>query len=132
MSQADVEMLRAAYAAINRRDWDAAMVHADPDLEWITPDRVLFARTYRGADEIRRYFEDQWEPFEDVQIELEEFFESGDRIVVFLLARLRPRGSTAVVENRIAQLWTVRDGIATRCEVFPERDKALEAAGIRT
>ena len=102
-----------------------------PDLEWITPDRVLFARTYRGPEEVRRYFEDQWEAFEEVEFEPEEFFERGDRVVVFVRARLRPRGSTAVVENRIAQLWTVRDGKATRCEVFPEREQALEAAGIR-
>lgn len=38
--------------------------------------------------------------------------------MVFIRARLRPRGSTAFVENRIAQLWTLRDGKATRCEVL--------------
>jgi ketosteroid isomerase-like protein len=130
MSQADVETLRAVYEAVNRRDWDTAFRAAHPDFEWITADRVPLAGTYRGPEEVRRFFEDQWEAFEEVAIEPEEFFERGDRIVVFTRTRLRPRGSTAVVQNRIGQVWTMRDGKAARCQVFPQREKALEAAGI--
>ena len=65
-----------------------------------------------------------------MEIEPQEFFERGDWIVVFFLMRSRPRGSTAVVEIRAAHLWTMRDGRAARLEIFPRREKALEAAGI--
>jgi ketosteroid isomerase-like protein len=66
--------------------------------------------------------------FEEVITEPEEFFERGDRVVVFVLMHLRPRGSSAVVDMRVGHLWTMRDGQAVRCEVFPERRDALEAA----
>jgi hypothetical protein len=33
------------------------------------------------------------------------------------------------VENRIGHLWTMRDGTAVRLQIFPEREKALEALG---
>jgi ketosteroid isomerase-like protein len=34
------------------------------------------------------------------------------------------------MENRIGFLWTLRDGKIVREQVFGEREKALEAAGL--
>jgi hypothetical protein len=34
------------------------------------------------------------------------------------------------VENRIGALWTMRDGKPSRLEMYPQREKALEAAGL--
>jgi len=77
------------------------------------------------------YFEDLFEPFEEVVSEPQEFFERDDQIAVVVLVRLRPRGSSAVVENRIGHVWTIRDGKVARFEIFPEREKALEAIGLK-
>jgi uncharacterized protein len=77
-----------------------------------------------------RFFTDLFEPFEEVVAEPEKFFELGDQIVVFVRVRSRPRGSNAVVENRIGHVWTVRDGKVTRFQIFPERMNALEAVGL--
>jgi uncharacterized protein len=130
MSRDDIETLRAGYEAFSRGDWDAVLRDADPDLEFKTADRVTNPGTYHGAEEIRRFFEDLFEPFEEVTTEPEEFFQRGDQIAVFLLVRSRPRGSSAGVENRIGHLWTMRNGKAVRFEVFPEREKVLEAIGL--
>ena len=130
MSQADIEMLRVGYEAFSRGDWDAAFAAAHPDIEFKTADRVTNPGTYRGSEEVKRFFEDLFEPFEEVVAEPQEFFERGDLIVVFVLVRSRPKGSSAVVENRIGHLWTMRDGKVVRFEIFPEREKALEAAGL--
>lgn len=129
MSQADIETLCVGYEAISRGDWDAPMRFAHPEFELQTADRIVNPGTYRGAQEARRFFEDLFSPFEEVIVEPEEFFERGDQIAVFVVTRLRPSGSTAVVENRIGHLWTVRDGKFTRLQVFPRREDALEAAG---
>ena len=131
MSQADIEMLRVGYEAFSRGDWDVAFAAAHPDIEFKTADRVTNPGTYRGAEEVKRFFEDLFEPFEEVVAEPEEFFERDSQIVVFVLVRSRPRGSSAVVENRIGHLWTMRSGKALRCETFPRREDALEAAGLR-
>jgi len=130
MSQEAVETLQVAYEAFNRRDWDAAFRAAHRDFELETADRVISPGTYRGTDGTRRFFEDLFEPFEEVVVEPQEFFERGDEVVVFILVRSRPRGSSAVVENRIAHLWTMRDAKVLRLQIFPEREKALEAAGL--
>ena len=96
----------------------------------ITTDRVTNPGTYRGVDDIRRFFEDLFAPFEEVVAEPEEFLERGDQIVVLVVVRSRPRGSSAFIENRIGHLWTMRDGQVVRFQIFPEREKALEAAGL--
>jgi ketosteroid isomerase-like protein len=128
MSQAEIEMLRLGYEAFNRGDWDAAARFAHPEFELQTADRAVNAGTYRGTEAVRRFFEDLFEPFEEVVTEPEEFFEHGDQIAVFLLVRLRPAGSSALVENRIGHLWTMREGKAARLAIFPRREDALEAA----
>ena len=44
---------------------------------------------------------------------------------------MRPKGSSAEVENRTGQLWTLRGGKTVSMRLFPEPEKALEAAGLR-
>src|SRR5829696_7093915 len=120
MSEEDRETLRLGYEAYNRGDWDGLLRGMHPDIEWKT---IRTGGPYRGHDEVR--------PFEEVVIEPEEWFDHGDRIVVFVRIRARPRGSDAVAENRIGNLWTMRGGKAIRCETFPRREEALEAARLR-
>ena len=86
--------------------------------------------THRGLVAVRQFFEDLLEPFEDVVVKADRFFESGDQIVVFVLLRSRPSGSSAVMEIQIGHLWTMRDGKAAQLEIFPEREKALDAVGL--
>ena len=130
MGRAEIERLRSAYEAVNSGDWDAAFRHAHPDFEWKTDDRVPNAGTYRGPAEISRFFKDQREPFDEVLAVPEDFFEQGNRVVVFVRMRSTPKGSTRFSESHIANLWTFRDGKAVRCESFAEREQALEAIGL--
>jgi ketosteroid isomerase-like protein len=128
MSQADLETLRSEYEAMSRQDWPAVFRTAHPDFELTTPERSALAGTFHGRDTARQLIIDFFGPFEEVHAEPEEFFERGDRIVVFFRLRSRPKGSSAAVEIRAAHLWTMREGRAARLEIFPEPEKALEAA----
>jgi ketosteroid isomerase-like protein len=130
MSQADLDTLRYAYEAINCGDWDRAFRVAHPDFELKAPDRMMRAGTYRGSVAARQFFEDLLEAFEEVVVQPEKFFESGERIVVFVSLRSRPSGSSAVMEIQIGHIWTMRDGKAVQLEIFPEREEALEAVGL--
>jgi ketosteroid isomerase-like protein len=130
MSQADIEELRARYEAISRGDRGAGFRDVHPGFTLKTGEQVPNAGTYLGSDEATRFVEDLWEPFEEVTMEPQEFFERGDQIVVLLVVRARHKGSDAVVENRIGALWTMRDGKPLRLEMYPKREQALEAAGL--
>jgi ketosteroid isomerase-like protein len=130
VSQADIETLRAGYEAFNRGERDSLFAAADPEIEFQPADRAANAEAVRGRQAIVRFWADLFEAFEQVEVEPRKFFASGDRIAVILEARFRPQGSSGVVENRIGHVWTFRDGKAIRFEVFPEREKALEAIGM--
>ena len=97
-----------------------------PDIEWVSQ---RMGR-YHGRNEVRRFLEETAQPFEEVLLAPEEFFERGDQIVVFVHFRARAAGTEGVIENRIGHVWTVRDGKAVRCQTFPRREEALEAAGL--
>jgi ketosteroid isomerase-like protein len=101
---------------------------AHPDLELVTADRVTSPGTYRGTEAINKFFRDLFQPFDEVQTEPQEFHEFGNRIVVFVRVRSRPKGSTAVVDNRIAHVWTFAGGDVVRLQIFPNRDEAIEVA----
>jgi ketosteroid isomerase-like protein len=132
MPEAEIETLRASYEAFNRGDWDSLEAAAHPDLELVPADRALNQGTQRGAKSIRAFFEDLFAPFDEVLIDAEAFHQRGDRIVVFVRALSRPRGSSAVVDNRIAHVWSMQNGAPIRLEIFPNRDDALAAADSRT
>jgi len=123
MSPADIETLRLAYEAASRGDWEAVLEPMDPDVEV----KTIRSGTHRGHEEVRRFLEDMTAPFEEIVFEPEEFFERGDRIVVFLRQKARPSGADRMIENRVGHLWTMRKGKPVRCETFPRREDALEA-----
>src|ERR671911_147660 len=127
MSHEDIETLRLGYEAGSRGDWDGVLDTMHPNVVW----KTVRTGTHRGHEEVRRFFADMTAAFEEVAFEPEEFFERGDQIVVFLRLRARPSGAGEAIENRVGHLWTVRDGKAVRCETFPRREEALEAAGLR-
>jgi ketosteroid isomerase-like protein len=129
VSQENVEVVRSIYDAVNRLDWDAAFRDQRPDVELIIPPG-LNEGTYRGRDECQGYWESWLSVFEAFSAEPEEFFESGDQVVVFVKSRARPKGASAEIEVRNGHLWTIRDGKAASMRLFPEPQKALEAAGL--
>ena len=55
---------------------------------------------------------------------------AGDSVVVLTRYRGRGKGSGASVDTIGAHLWTLRDGMVVRLEIYSSRKKALEAAGL--
>jgi ketosteroid isomerase-like protein len=130
MSQENVEIVRSAFEAFNRRDWDAAGRDLAPDVEFTTPPRGPNAGTYRGRDELRGFWQELFTAFDAWTSESEEFIESGDQVVVIVKTRMRPRGSSAEIENRNGSLWTIRNGMVVSMRIFATPEDALEAAGL--
>jgi ketosteroid isomerase-like protein len=130
VGEAEIQLLREGYEAASRGEWDTAFGGVDPDIELKPSDRAPVPDAIRGREAVAAFFRELFGAFEQVEAEPERFFEHGDRIVAFVTVRLRPQGSRAVIENRIAHLWTLEQGVFVRCEVFPVREQALEAAGL--
>jgi ketosteroid isomerase-like protein len=129
VSQTDVQELQNRYEAGGHGDWAAFFGDVHEDFEMVTPERgPLGATTIAGGEGAREAFTDFFGPYEEVWVEPQDFFDHGDRTVVFFIQRCRPSGSSATVDIHAAHLWTMRDGRPVRLQIFPEREKALKAA----
>jgi ketosteroid isomerase-like protein len=132
MSQENVENVRQAVDAFNRGDADTFVALASPEVEW--EDAMFWsrvARTYRGRNELREWFNEVGEAWESIHIEIEEITEAPDNSVFFGIAMTaRGRGSGVETEGRAWQLVRFADGKTVRRQVFLDRTEALEAAGL--
>jgi ketosteroid isomerase-like protein len=130
MSQENVEIVRAAYGVFNRGEIDALLDLCTPDIEWQDVGS-LDTRAVVGKDAVRAYFETVMEPWEDVRREPEEITDlGGDQVLALIHLTARGKGSGIKVGARQADLLTIREGKLARWAAYPERSRALEAAGL--
>jgi ketosteroid isomerase-like protein len=124
-----ITALRSAYAAFNRGDMDTAVESLDPQIAWTEPAEFPGGGTYHGRDGARRYLTQSRAAWAEVISEPERFITAGNRIVVFVHARVRPKDNTQWQEVRIADVYTIRDGKAIEMRAFADRQEALRWAG---
>jgi uncharacterized protein len=132
MSQEDIDTLRRGYETFASGDMDALLGLIDRDIEvqiYTGRPDLPETHTLHGHAGFLENIRQLTDVFEEIQIEPEEFIEVGDELVAVIHTTARGQGSGITVENRIAHVWTLRDGKATRFRAYTSRDQALEAAG---
>jgi ketosteroid isomerase-like protein len=119
--------------AFNRRDADAAVTFASPNVEW--EDSMFWTeptRTYRGRAELREWIKRVLEPWERITVRADEIVQTRDGRVFGHMSVIG-RGSASGVETEL-QGWTVLwfdKGLITARRIFRDRAVALEAAGLQ-
>jgi ketosteroid isomerase-like protein len=83
-----------------------------------------------GDDRVVALFRFHGRGREDWVFDVEEVFDAEDRVVTVGRQHAKPKHGGPEVEMRIAQVWTFRDGLIARMEMYADRDEALEAAGL--
>jgi len=73
---------------------------------------------------------DIFEVYEDLCVEAEEYVDAGDTIVVVARAHGTARGSGLHMDQRLAFVWTVREGKPVQMEQYPNREDALKAVDL--
>jgi ketosteroid isomerase-like protein len=129
VSVENVEIVRRIFE-IGIRDLDAWLELCDPAIEWFpAPQSLLAGRSYRGHEDVRRFWEDLWATWEDYQVEPEEFRDFGDQVVV--VNRIRARSARGMEVDEVwSSLFTLREGKIIRFQGFADRSGALEAAAV--
>jgi ketosteroid isomerase-like protein len=130
MVQENIEVVRKVNVAFNSGDLDAILTVIHPDFETtVPPEFSVEPDTYRGHDGIRRYFDSFNAEMEDIRFEQEDVREVDGSVVVALRLEARGRTTAIPVEQRLVQVWTVREGMALRVRNFATLREALAAAG---
>jgi uncharacterized protein len=119
------DLVRRAYAALAERDFETLAGLADPDFELDVTDRVFNPATYRGEEGLRRFLAEVDELWESMDMNVERLVEREDEVLALLLVNIVGRGSGLELQDRIAQLWTARDGKLVRMRVRADQAAAL-------
>jgi ketosteroid isomerase-like protein len=134
MSQENVEAMRRAADAFNRKNVDAVLEEADPEIEWRPLLQVLLggkATVYRGHAGARDLYRDLDEAFTEQEVDMSEVRDLGERGVI-AIGHLRGRGreSGALTETAMAWLVDFKNGKVVRVREYLDLGEALEAAGL--
>jgi ketosteroid isomerase-like protein len=121
------ELARLGVEAVNRRDFDALLPYAAPNLVYDTTPSGF--GVYEGLEAIHEFVEGYWEIFDELSFELAEFVDLGNG-VTFAVNRQHgvPAGSTAHVQVWEAHVTEWKDGMAVRITVYTDIDEARAAA----
>ena len=131
MSEENVELVHEANDALTRRDLDALLALADPDIE-VFPliARLEGGSPYRGHDGVRRWWENWLHTAPDFSAEVEEVRDLGDVTVTRYRVRGHGIGSGASIEQTVWQVTRWRNGKIVSSSNYGTEDEALEAAGL--
>ena len=121
--------MRQGFAAFEEQGVEGLVPFLDPDFEMTTPPGLAAEPdTYRGHDGIRRYFQSFYEVMDDIRFEVLSFEDlGGGRVLMPSILRARGQATGIEVEQQVAQVWEVHDGLAMRCHVFATAEEARSA-----
>jgi ketosteroid isomerase-like protein len=131
MSRENVEVVRAAVAALNRRDLDAAFQHLAPDFVYDQTRAIGLDRGIYDREQARRLAEEVllglWK---SVSWGIDQFIANADHVVTPLDNELVGRDGI-MVRARGTWLWTLHDNKVERICLYQDKREALEAAGLK-
>jgi ketosteroid isomerase-like protein len=129
MSQENVDKTRGYIEAYNRRDFDTALQDCDPDVEWVLPEHQS-SDSGVGHYQIRRFWEELDDTWDELRLDAQEFVDAGDRVAVRLRYYGRSRSGLELETEMYHQISTFRDGVMVRIEYVTSWEQALAVAGI--
>jgi ketosteroid isomerase-like protein len=132
MAESNADLARRAFEAMRRGGVSAALEFMDPEIEFEPPEEALEGHgPYRGHQAVRERWNLILEPFDEVEVEFEEFLEApDDKVVVVFRVHGRGKSSGAPVNMRQAHVVTLRGARAVRLKAFRDPAAAKRAAGL--
>jgi ketosteroid isomerase-like protein len=124
----DVEIVKRAAEAYERRDVQGVLEFLDPDVELYPARAVMQGEPYRGHEGFERFLADMSEDWEDFQAGGEEYRLLDDGRVL-VLGRFRARGKSGVeLDSPAAWTCEVQNGRIVRLRFYADADAAVRAA----
>ena len=127
MGMAELNAVRRGFELFSVGREDAVYARLPDD--FVLRDNVILEGTVlEGSDAVQRNLESVEQAFEDTSWAPVEYRDLGSQVAVRVHFEGTGRESGARVTADVGQLWTFRDGVAVRFEIFPSMDEALAAA----
>jgi ketosteroid isomerase-like protein len=119
-----IELLRAAYAAFNARDINAALALMSPDVVW---PRAFKGGFVHGPEEVRAYWTEQWSEI-DGHVEPVAFHsEDAGQVLVEVHQVVRDLAGAVLADEHVGHRFTIEHGLIQAMEVSPLPSSGLSA-----
>jgi ketosteroid isomerase-like protein len=109
-----IELLRAAYAAFNARDIDAALALMTPDVAW---PRAFKGGFVRGPEEVRAYWTEQWSEINGHVEPISFYLEETGRILVDVHQVVHDLAGVVLADEHVGHRFTLEHGLIQAMEV---------------
>ena len=119
-------MVGRALAALDRRDIEAYLEVASPQIELITPALPLQG-PITGHEGIRDYFRELWSFSEASEFQVEEIRAVEGRVLAFFVITAADGRHGIQTSARVAGVYDLEHGKIRRAHIFADRTEALEA-----
>jgi ketosteroid isomerase-like protein len=129
MSRENVEIVRAMWDAFLRGDAEGALALFHPAVVWDgrnLPD----GRVAHGVGEVINHVSRWAEIWEDWTVDVEQVIDAGGDQVLLLMRERGTGRSGMAMDERHAEVYTVRDGKVVGRIGYSDPAEALEAAGL--
>jgi uncharacterized protein len=100
------------------------------DVAWHDPPDFPDAQVHIGIDGVVNALGVWADAWDDWQIEIDEFVDAGERVLVRGKQRGRGKETGVLVEQPLCLVYLMRDGKAVEVRAFFDEGQALEAAGL--
>jgi uncharacterized protein len=101
-----------------------------PDVEWRTRADLPDSDTYRGHEGVAKLGSDWIGAFDDLQVEVEELIDAGERVVALLRLRGRVKGSGQEVDMPETHVYKMFNGKVIEVDEFVTKTAAMESVGL--
>jgi len=129
MPEPEIQALRRIYDALLRWDVEEFARDVTHDFELILPETVPWGGTRHGRDGVEAYAALFRDHVEGQWADPDDFLEAGELIVVLGRLRGRARATGEEYEVAFAHVWTLSDGVPSRCHSYFDTAPIMAALG---
>jgi len=127
---AEIEMVKQAYASLNRNDVAAFVKDFHPDIERSEHFDFPGGGVYHGIEAVKAHVEHHRGNWAEGSCEPQRFIVAGDKIVVLVQVHVRLKHEAQWRDGRVADGFAFREGKAVQFRTFGSEQQALQWAGI--
>lgn len=123
-----LEIVKRAYAVLATHDVPAYFALLNPAVEVHQTDQLPWGGEHHGYSGVKE-FVGTMQPLIDSQVDITAFIEAGDTVCAIGHTRGTARQTQQPFDCQLVHVWTVRNGLITRLEVYIDTPAMQQALG---
>jgi len=128
-SEANIQVIKQSYAEFKKGNIEGVLANCADDVQWDTYNNpsVPFNGTYKGKDEVRRYFKLLNENITITRFDQKEFIGQGETVVVLSHQTSTVKRTGKTIDQEVAQVFRLRGGKVTSMFIFNDTRQVAKA-----